>query len=449
MHEYRGVAVAGLDVAGPGSVNRSVGASDHRYHNLASDQALSTYHLYNHTLGSKPVFRGRSPTSPARFSGLISGAVLLVMAGGNAVSPTLPLFALSLGADVAGVGLLVSAFFAARILTDLGGAAFADRLGVLRMTFIGCLVLTGFSAAAAVAPTYGTLVIFRLGQGLGMSAALLGSLGHVFQSSSGALGPGVASFQGAQLIGLLIGPLIGGFAAELFGLRYPFWVNAALALAAVALLAPMDKQPAPGLRQGRVGSEPGRLQELLRLPRFQALLLVEMLLFMVRVGVQLTLLPLYAVEAVGISEAQIGQLFALAAAAHLAVIRVAGRVVDRFDHRTLAAAGLLGMSAVVGLHSIADSFGELVLLAIGFGLAGSVAYLVPPVMAGTVGREGSEGLTVGILRAAGSIGSVTGPLLVAGLVDLVGLGGAFLVVAAALATGASGLLVVPNLLRHR
>lgn len=369
------------------------------------------------------------------------------MAGGNAVSPTLPLFAVSLGADVAGVGLLVSAFFAARILTDLGGAAFADRIGVLRTTFIGCLVLTLFSAAAAVAPNYGTLLVFRLGQGLGMSAALLGSLGHVFRSSSRTLGRGVASFQGAQLIGLLIGPLMGGFAAELFGLRYPFWVNAVLALVAVALLSPMVKVPTSARSGDRVERESGRLSTLLRLPSFQVLLLVEMMLFMVRVGVQLTLLPLYAVEAVGISEAQIGQLFALAAAAHLAVIRLAGRAVDRFDHRALAVAGLLGMGAIVGLHSIADSFGDLAFLAIGFGLVGSVAYLVPPVMAGTVGREGSEGLTVGIYRAAGSVGSVVGPLLVAWLVDLVGLGGAFVAVAVALGFGACALLV-PRLVRQ-
>lgn len=362
------------------------------------------------------------------------------MAGSNAVSPILPLFAGSLGADLAAIGTLISAFFAARVLTDLVGAAFSDRLGADRTVLLGCVIMVFFSAGAALAPNYGILLLCRLGQGVGMSAALLGSLGFMFSSSSGEVGSDIAGFQGAQLLGLLVGPFVGGLVAEAAGLRFPFWLNALFAFVSVALLVPVVRKS--GTSRRRLQQTSGRwtqFTQLVRLARFRVLLGIEMLLFVVRIGVQLTLLPLFASQVAGLSESEIGQVLALAAASHLLVVRLAGRVVEHFPDRYVAATGLAAMGIVVGMHRYADSFADLAVLSLVLGLVGAVAYIVPPVMAGRIGRAGTEGLVVGVYRTAGSSGSVLGPLLVGWIAGPIGLGATFTVFAGLLIAAALSL----------
>src|SRR5215208_6596069 len=83
------------------------------------------------------------------------------------VTTALPVLRVDLGASLADLEWTVNAYnlsFACLLLT---GAALGDRFGRRRMLVLGLLAFTGASAAAALSPDAGMLVVARAVQGAG------------------------------------------------------------------------------------------------------------------------------------------------------------------------------------------------------------------------------------------------------------------------------------------
>src|SRR6266487_437961 len=83
------------------------------------------------------------------------------------VTTALPVIRTDLGASVADLEWTVNAYTLSFAVLLLTGAALGDRFGRRRMFVIGVAVFTAGSAAAALAPTIGTLVAARAVQGVG------------------------------------------------------------------------------------------------------------------------------------------------------------------------------------------------------------------------------------------------------------------------------------------
>jgi MFS family permease len=81
------------------------------------------------------------------------------------VATALPTIRADLGAQVSGLEWTVNAYTLSFAVLLLTGSALGDRFGRRRVFTIGVAVFTAGSAAAALAPTIGTLVAARALQG--------------------------------------------------------------------------------------------------------------------------------------------------------------------------------------------------------------------------------------------------------------------------------------------
>ena len=165
-----------------------------------------------------------------------SGTVLALVAYTTPVG-TLAATASALGAGPSGQAWILSSMSCGLAVALLPAGAIGDDNGRRRMFVVGALVLAAASVVATFAPDTVTLVLARVGQGLGAAAVLacgLGLIGHVVPAgparirATGVWGAGVGA-------GIAIGPLVAAGLAEASesGWRIPY---AVLAVAA-ALLA--------------------------------------------------------------------------------------------------------------------------------------------------------------------------------------------------------------------
>ena len=152
------------------------------------------------------------------------------------VAIALPSIRADFGAQVSGLEWTVNAYTLSFAVLLLTGSALGDRFGRRRMFTVGVAVFTAGSAAAALAPTIGTLVAARAVQGVG--GALLVPLTLTMLSAvtpperRGAL---LGAWGGIGGLGAALGPLAGGALAGSVGWRAIFWLNVPVGLVLMPL----------------------------------------------------------------------------------------------------------------------------------------------------------------------------------------------------------------------
>src|SRR5204862_7101296 len=92
---------------------------------------------------------------------VVTVATFVVMLGYGIRSPVLPLYARSFHVGYDAVGLLVSAFAFARLVFDLVAGPLVARFGERAVVTVGAVTVGISSAAAALAPNFTLLVLFR------------------------------------------------------------------------------------------------------------------------------------------------------------------------------------------------------------------------------------------------------------------------------------------------
>ena len=101
----------------------------------------------------------------------LSTFVFLVMMGLSLISPVLPLYAMSFGASVFMVSLLVAAFAVSRMLLDLPAGLLGSRYHPKSLMLFGLALISSSSILCALAPNYWMLLLGRIIEGAGSGFA--------------------------------------------------------------------------------------------------------------------------------------------------------------------------------------------------------------------------------------------------------------------------------------
>lgn len=171
---------------------------------------------------------------------LLCTAGALAATGYTMIGLLTPLVALRLGAGPAAVGALVSTGFLLPLLMAVPAGTWADRWGARRMARIGFLAFAVAALPMALWPSWSTLILAFVLANLGHLVYVVGSQALV--ADLGEPGPAREAAYGwwttSVAVGQAVGPLVGGFALELFGARSGFGAMAlVLGLAFVLTLA--------------------------------------------------------------------------------------------------------------------------------------------------------------------------------------------------------------------
>lgn len=370
-------------------------------------------------------------------------AVAFVMTGVSLVAPIIPLYALEFGVSYTAAGALITGFAAARLMFSLLGGVAGDRYGARRVAVGGALLLTVSSITAALAPTYGVLLVSRFVEGMGSAILATTASQYLVQTApKERLGRTMALYQTGLLTGVAIGPFIGGRLAELGDFRTPFWAYSILGLVVAGLVTFFVKDlPSSGRTLGESFRSAG---DLLRMPSFRVLLFVAFSLFIMRGGARITLFPLFGGEVVGLSPAQIGDVLSMSALTNLLIVNPGGQLVDRIGRKPVALWGLVLAGLAVSAYGFFDSYGSLLVVSSVFGLASGLASIPPPTIVGDLAPAGAEGSAVGLYRTSGDLGFIIGPLVMGAIADAGAFTTGFIVSGALLGVAALVMTRIPE-----
>ncbi len=169
---------------------------------------------------------------------IVSIGLFMVVLDNLVVNVALPSIHRELGASIQALEWTVNAYVLAYAVLLLTGAALGDRFGRKRMFIVGIALFTASSAAAALAPSIGLLIVARAAQGIGAAIATpltLTLLADAFPPAQRGVALGVWS--GISGIAVALGPLVGGAVVQLSSWHWIFWINVPIGAVLVALAA--------------------------------------------------------------------------------------------------------------------------------------------------------------------------------------------------------------------
>ncbi|WP_404299968.1 MFS transporter [Alicycliphilus denitrificans] len=352
-----------------------------------------------------------------------------------------PLLALREGHSAAAVGVLLALFALSQVFLALPAGRYADRHGLKRPVRRAVVAAVLGAGAAVVWPVFAVLCLSALLTGGATGVATIALQRHVGRAAQGgtqlrrvfswlAIGPALSNFLGPFCAGLLIDHA-GAQAGATAGFRAAFALLALLPL--TTWLWVRGAQELPPVTAAAGGGR-GRAWDLLAAPGFRRLLIVNWLLSSCW-DVHTFVVPLLGYER-GLSASVIGAIlgaFAMAAA----LIRVLMPfIAERLHEATVVTWAMVATAllfAVYPLLPTALALGSCSVL-LGFAL-GSVQPMVMSMLHQlTPAHRHGEALGLRLMAINGS--SVVMPLLFGSASALIGVGGLFWAVGAAVGLGA-------------
>jgi DHA1 family multidrug resistance protein-like MFS transporter len=348
--------------------------------------------------------------------------VFVVTTGMGMVWSILAVYATTLGASTAMVGLIFAMFGGSRLAVSFPAGIASERFGRRPLMVTGLVFLAASSFVAMTVTSVTLLVLTLVFQGVGQAIYITTAMAAIADHSTpeGRVRD-MAAFQGASTIGISIGPGIGGLAAGAWGYGAPFLLQGALSLVALILLLGIVKRdggsPTAKPRAIAAGSHLG--------PRRRAMAVLAFVtygVFFTRVGANWVLLPLIAREKLGMGLTGIGVVLTVGALANLAVLPAADRLARRFGRLAMivASTGLM----LAGLVALGDASG-IVLAWLGAILLGVSTGLAAPILSAyaiDAAPEGGTGAALGMLRTVIDLAIITGPAVIGAIVDQLAMG---------------------------
>jgi MFS family permease len=342
----------------------------------------------------------------------------LVAIGFGLIIPAIPIFAKTFGVTNTLIGLIISSFAIMRFLSGLFSGKLVDRFGERLVLGTGLLMVSIFTLLAGLAQTYGQLLFFRTAGGLGSS---------MFSVSAGALllrvvgddqrGRAQSLYNGGFIAGGVAGPAFGG-ALLAISPRAPFFIYTALLIVAgtVSLIFLHEKRLGKSAQVPESEGPALTIREALKIRPYLYSLFLAFLGSWIFFGMRSSILPLYAIDDLGVSTAVVGLSFTLALIAQGAVMVRAGKYSDKNGRRpviligfaiTLLSLILLTLSTNVTFYLI-----SMLVLGFGAGFATSAGAIVGDVI------KGKSGKVYAFWQMAGDAGMMVGPLLLGVVADL-------------------------------
>lgn len=165
----------------------------------------------------------------------LNAAAFLVMCAYAAIYTTVASYVQLLGGGAATTGLVVAASAGLRAGVGYAFGSLAHHLGYRATMIAGLGLLAGGSLCTALHQGLVGLLAGLPLQALG-SGAFAGAAVAMLERHTSARTHDLARYQGAQLLGISVGPLLGGILAARWGFGAPFTLQLALAVVAVGII---------------------------------------------------------------------------------------------------------------------------------------------------------------------------------------------------------------------
>ena len=410
------------------------------------------------------VGRGVAAALRGRYRGvsLLCVIVALNSFGMGAIAPVLPLFLeREYGVTAAEVGIAVGLFGFGRLVTSLPAGYLAQRYGRRGVLGLGAAINVLGAAMVSVSFSYAWLTGWRFVSGFGGSIFLTVATIYLRDEATPETRGRLLSLQELSILaGQTLGPLLGGYLADWSGLRAPLYAQAVLmaaSLAVIGLALPESRwreeaesrQVSLAASRGRGGSggasggggqERGALRRLLFSPAFIFVGLFALMIVANRQGARFSVMPLYGREK-GFGPQDLGLWISITHLPQFFTTIASGYMSDRFGRKTPIIPAVALLCLGIGAFVWADNLGQLLLSGILLGMGEGLGSPAGTVFFADIAPPGMEGVTIGLLRTFGGVGTIAGALVLGAIADLASFPWALWVDAAILAASGVGLML--------
>lgn len=356
---------------------------------------------------------------------LLSLSVGVAMIGLGIIWPLIPVYAVELGAGGFLVGLIIASFNLSRTLFSPFAGWISDRWGRKKFIVSGLFIYALISVLYVLPEQPETLIFIRFFHGLAslfvvpIAMALAADIAPRNQ-----LGIYMGTLNMSVMIGLGIGPALGGTLRDHFGMNYAFYAMGALALLTsilVALFIPPDAiHPGSSARKPDVS-----MKKILTHPIVRGIFLMRFFAASGQ-GAVYTFLPILALQ-LNLTSARVGVILAANIFCIALLQRSCGRLADRVNPKYLVIAGTFASGLTVLGMPFVQGFYMILILNIFMGLANGLSLPGGLVITGQLGRTLGMASLMSVTDAAWSMGMIVSPILSGVILDLWGLAHVFII----------------------
>lgn len=357
----------------------------------------------------------------------------LQMLAWHTVMPLVPLYVVGLGGTAATVGLVAAITALAPLLLGVTAGTLVDRFKASRVMALGMLASCAGTAMLWQTPgltaVMAAMILISLAQ-MSVALACQASIARLADPSKRAQQYGYFSFWVS--LGMLIGPVAGGFLLDHLGFAAAFLST--FGWSVFGLLAIISRRAVNGAAQqqdiaaiNKPGTGPD-MKAMLRDPGMEVVLAVSFVILFA-FSLRTSFLPIYLTQA-GLSASVMGLLLSSQSLAAMAIRPFLG-----WANTTFGAGRLLQMALLFGIAGLAaipllTAFTPLLLACLCLGVANGVSQ--PTTMTLIATMSGGKGVAFGLRMSVQRLGQLLGPLSYGALIGLLGMTAAFWAGAAAL-----------------
>jgi MFS family permease len=257
------------------------------------------------------------------------------------VNPLLSIFAKSLGASGATIGLSVIGYWVARVLLEIPSGFISAKYGYYWPMTLG-LVFTALGTIwMAFVTDWIGLFFARALQGIGAPLFFAVSMTMVVNMfGSEKRGSAMGLFQGVEFGGSILGSTFSGMIITQYGFYGGFIISTLMCLFAVLLiLTPSVRKDALALPKTKVP----KISDISKVFSNKTLLIVcfaTFAEFIMSNGVIYTMYPLYAKDNLGLSLTEIGLIQGVRSAGYVLALLTMGSISDRIGRKPVLIAGM-------------------------------------------------------------------------------------------------------------
>ena len=356
---------------------------------------------------------------------LLSIAVGVAMIGLGIIWPLIPVYAVELGAGGVLVGLIIASFNVSRALLNPFVGRLSDKLGRKKFIVIGLFVY-GVIGIFYVLPTHAeTLVFIRFFHG--MASVLVVPIAMALAADIAPpqkLGLYMGTLNMAVMLGLGIGPVLGGTIRDHLGMNAAFYAMGLLAFMTcllVMIFIPSDNQ-----RRGAEKSQ--NISSIKEMLSHRVVLGIFLMRFLTASGqgAVYTFLPILALE-LAFTSSQVGVILGANIFLIAFLQRTFGKLADRINPKYLIITGTFASGMTVLGMPFVQGFMMILLLNMLMGMANGVSLPGGLAITGKLGRSMGMASLMSLTDAAWSLGMIVSPVISGIILDVLGLSYVFVI----------------------
>ena len=361
------------------------------------------------------------------FFGIFSGTI--------SKNPVLPLFAQSLGASTAIIGLIAAISPIAGILFSFPVGYLCDSWGRKKLLLVSALVFLISPLLYLLITNPLLLIPVRFFHGI--ATAILGPVASsiIFSNYTKDRGEKIGLYSSATLVGRTVAPIVGGFLMGAFVYMGILWSYKVVYIAAFVVSIPVlflclmykEEGVQSSLEELKKTSFTQMKKALLSFIGNAKLLatgLAEMATYF-SFGAFETYFPIY-LHYLGVSPAKIGMAFSLQILSIALTKPLFGKLSDHIDRRVQIIFGLLILGSAIAAMPAFSNFIMLLVCAVIFGFGMSFCTVATSAYSADVAKAEELGASMGALSSIMDIGHSSGPFVAGVIISLISLKAGFL-----------------------